>query len=273
MQPPLLLRILTHLILGFCSLVVLLPLLWVLRTSFADKVVAYQLPPEIFFTPTLENYRVILAEMNFGTFFLNSLIISLVSTLLAVVIGAFAAYAIDRYRAGGKAMPVIILATQMMPPIVLVIPFFLIFKDIGLTDSHLGLIIVYLAFNLPYVVWLMMSFMKRVPRELDEAALIDGCTPFTAFIRIIVPALLPGIGAATILSFVLSWNEFLFALMLSGNESKTLPVAISSLVTQQGTAIGAVSAATILAMLPMAILYFAMRRFLVSGLNLGAVKG
>lgn len=139
--------------------------------------------------------------------------------------------------------------------------------------TRLGLIITYLTFNLPYVIWLLMSFMKRVPRELDEAALIDGCTPFTAFVRIIVPALLPGIGAAAILSFVLSWNEFLFALMLSGNESKTLPVAISGLVTQQGTAIGAVSAATILAMLPMAILYFAMRRFLVSGLNLGAVKG
>jgi multiple sugar transport system permease protein len=273
MQPPLLLRIVTHLILGLCCLVVLLPLLWVLRTSFADKVVAYQLPPALFFTPTLDNYRMILVEMNFGTFFLNSLIISLTSTLLAVVIGALAAYAIDRYRAGGDAMPIVILATQMMPPIVLVIPFFLIFKDIGLTDSRAGLIVTYLAFNLPYVVWLMMSFMKRVPRELDEAALIDGCTPMTAFIRIIVPALLPGIGAATILSFVLSWNEFLFALMLSGNESKTLPVAISSLVTQQGTAIGAVSAATILAMLPMAILYFAMRRFLVSGLNLGAVKG
>ncbi len=273
MQPPLILRIVTHVILGFCSLVVLLPLLWVLRTSFVDKVIAYQLPPPLFFTPTLDNYRTILTEMNFGAFFLNSLIIALTSTVLAVVVGALAAYAIDRYRAGGRAMPVIILATQMMPPIVLVIPFFLIFKRVGLSDSHGGLILTYLAFNLPYVVWLMMSFMKRVPRELDEAALIDGCTPVTAFVRIIVPALLPGIGAATILSFVLSWNEFLFALMLTGNATKTLPVAISSLVTQQGTAIGAVSAATILAMLPMAILYFAMRRFLVAGLNLGAVKG
>ena len=161
----------------------------------------------------------------------------------------------------------------MMPPIVLVIPFFLIFKNIGLTDSRLGLIFAYLAFNLPYVVWLLLSFMKRVPRELDEAALIDGCTPLTAFVRIVVPAMLPGIGAATILSFVLCWNEFLFALMLTGQQTKTLPVAVSSLVTQQGTAIGAVSAATILAMLPMALLYFAVRRFLVAGLNAGAVKG
>ena len=273
MQPSLLVLILTHCILGLCSLLILAPLLWVLRTSFVDKVTAYQLPPKLFFTPTLDNYRTILSEFHFGAFFMNSVTIALTSTVLAVVIGALAAYAIDRYNAGGRAMPIVILATQMMPPIVLVIPFFLIFKDIGLTNSHMGLILAYLAFNLPYVVWLLMSFMKRVPRELDEAALIDGCTPLTAFVRIIVPALLPGIGAATILSFVLCWNEFLFALMLSGQETKTLPVAISSLVTQQGTAIGAVSAATILAMMPMAIIYLTVRRFLIAGLNAGAVKG
>lgn len=273
MLPPLYQRILTHVALAACSLVVLLPLLWVLRTSFAEKVIAYQLPPKMFFRPTLDNYRTILFEMNFAAFFANSLIIALISTILAVVAGAFAAYAIDRYHAGGRAMPVIILATQMMPPIVLVIPFFLIFREVGLSDTHAGMALTYLAFNLPYVVWLMMSFIKRVPRELDEAALVDGCTPFTAFVRIIVPTLLPGIGAAAILSFVLSWNEFLFALMLTGNDTKTVPVAISSLITQQGTAIGAVSAATILAMLPMAILYFAMRRFLVGGLGMGATKG
>ncbi|HEV7247875.1 MAG TPA: carbohydrate ABC transporter permease [Shinella sp.] len=273
MQPPLYVKILTHLVLGLASAIILLPLLWVLRTSFVDRVIAYKLPPDLFFVPTLDNYRTILTEMEFGKFFLNSMVVAATSTLLAVVIGAMAAYAIDRYKAGGPAMPMIILATQMMPPIVLVIPFFLIFKNIGLTDSRLGLVLAYLAFNLPYVVWLLLSFMKRVPRELDEAALIDGCTPLTAFIRIIVPAMLPGIGAATILSFVLCWNEFLFALMLTGQQTKTLPVAVSSLVTQQGTAIGAVSAATILAMLPMALLYFAVRRFLVAGLNAGAVKG
>ncbi|MDE1174961.1 MAG: carbohydrate ABC transporter permease [Parvibaculaceae bacterium] len=263
----------SHLILGTASALVLLPLLWVLRTSFVDKVVAYRMPPDLFFTPTLDNYRAILLEFDFGTFFLNSLIIALVTTVIALVIGSLAAYAIDRFRTGGPVVPVAILATQMMPPIVLVIPFFLIFKRVGLADTHAGLIITYLTFNLPYVVWLMMSFFKRVPRELDEAALIDGAGFFGVFWHIILPAALPGIGAAGVLSFVLCWNEFLFALMLSGQETKTLPVAISSLVTQQGTAIGAVCASTVLAIAPMVIIYFAIRKLLVAGLSLGAVKG
>lgn len=264
---------LSHLILGGASAVVLLPLLWVLRTSFADKVVAYQIPPDSFFTPTLDNYREVLLQFDFGTFFLNSLIVALTTTAIALLLGAAAAYAIDRFRTGGAAMPVAILATQMMPPIVLVIPFFLIFKQVGLADTHFGLILTYLTFNLPYVVWLMMSFLKRVPRELDEAAVIDGAGPFTVFWRIVMPAALPGIGAAAVLSFVLCWNEFLFALMLTGQQTKTLPVAISSLVTQQGTAIGAVCASTMLAIAPMVFIYFAIRKLLVAGLSLGAVKG
>ena len=267
------LRIVTHAILMSASAVILLPLLWVLRTSFADKVVSYKIPPDLLFTPTLDNYREILLRFDFGTFFLNSLVVALTTTVIALAIGSLAAYVIERYRTGGPAVPIVILATQMMPPIVLVIPFFLIFKKIGLTDTHAGLVISYLTFNLPYVVWLLISFFKRVPRELDEAGLIDGCSPFTVFLRIVLPAALPGIGAAAVLSFVLCWNEFLFALMLTGQHSKTLPVAISSLITQQGTAIGAVSAATILAITPMVIVYFAIRKLLVAGLSLGAVKG
>ncbi|MCK0207734.1 carbohydrate ABC transporter permease [Starkeya koreensis] len=263
----------SHLILGSASAMVLLPLLWVLRTSFADKVVAYQMPPQLLFAPTLDNYRDVLLRFDFGSFFLNSLIVALTTTAIALLLGALAAYAIDRFRTGGPVMPLAILATQMMPPIVLVIPFFLIFKQLGLADSHLGLVITYLTFNLPYVVWLLMSFFRRVPRELDEAALIDGAGPFTVFWRIVLPAALPGIGAAAVLSFVLCWNEFLFALMLTGQQTKTLPVAISSLVTQQGTAIGAVCASTMLAIAPMVLIYFAIRKLLVAGLSLGAVKG
>lgn len=263
----------SHVLLSLCCAVVLVPLLWVLRTSFADKVVAYRIPPDLFFTPTLDNYREILLRFDFGRFFLNSLLIAAATTVISLVLGSLAAYAIDRYRTGGRIVPLAILATQMMPPIVLVIPFFLIFKNVGLADTHAGLIVTYLTFNLPYVVWLMMSFFKRVPRELDEAALIDGCGPFQAFVRVVLPAALPGIGAAAVFSFVLCWNEFLFALMLSGQSTKTLPVAISSLVTQQGTAVGAVCASTVLAITPMVILYFAIRKLMVAGLSLGAVKG
>jgi multiple sugar transport system permease protein len=266
-------RIATHLILCLVSAMVLLPLLWVLRTSFAEKVAAYKMPPDLFFTPTLANYVDVLSRFDFGRFFLNSMVVALGTTPIAIGLGALAAYAIDRYRVGGPATPTLILATQMLPPITLVIPFFLVFQKIGLTDTYAGLILAYLTFNLPYVVWVMMSFFKRVPRELDEAALIDGCTPFGAFFRVVLPAALPGIGAAAVMSFVFCWNEFLFALMLAGEQSKTLPVAISSLVTQQGTAIGAVSAATMLAIAPMVVIYFAIRKMLVAGLGFGAVKG
>jgi multiple sugar transport system permease protein len=266
-------RIATHAILCLASAVILLPLLWVLRTSFAEKVTAYKIPPDLFFMPTLANYAEVLGRFDFGRFFLNSMVVALGTTPIAIAFGALAAYAIDRYRVGGPATPTLILATQMLPPITLVIPFFLMFQRTGLTDTYAGLILAYLTFILPYVVWVMMSFFKQVPRELDEAALIDGCTPFGAFVRVVLPAALPGIGAAAVMSFVFCWNEFLFALMLAGEDSKTLPVAISSLVTQQGTAIGAVSAATMLAIAPMVVIYFAIRKLLVAGLGFGAVKG
>ena len=266
-------RIASHAILCVASAVILLPLIWVLRTSFAEKVTAYEIPPDLFFVPTLANYVEVLGRFDFGRFFLNSMVVALGTTPIAIALGALAAYAIDRYRVGGPATPTLILATQMLPPITLVIPFFLMFQRTGLTDTYAGLILAYLTFILPYVVWVMMSFFKQVPRELDEAALIDGCTPFGAFVRVVLPAALPGIGAAAVMSFVFCWNEFLFALMLAGEDSKTLPVAISSLVTQQGTAIGAVSAATMLAIAPMVVIYFAIRKLLVAGLGFGAVKG
>ncbi len=263
----------SHAILIAASLVVVLTLLWVLRTSLAHKVVAYQLPPALFFMPTLDNYREIFERFQFHWFFFNSVSIALITTLVALVIGSLAAYSISRYRTGGTWGPVAILSTQMLPPITVVIPFFLIFKELSLANTHLGLVIAYLSFNLPYVVWLLMSFLAGVPRDLDEAGLVDGCTPATAFFKIVLPAMLPGIGAASLMSFVLCWNEFLFALMLSGDDTKTLPVAISSLITQQGTAIGAVSAATMLAIAPMVAVFFVIRRVMVKGLSIGAVKG
>ena len=211
----------SHAILCVASAVILLPLIWVLRTSTAEKVTASQVPPDLFFVPTLANYVEVLGRFDFGGFFLDGMVVALGTTPIAIALGALAAYAIDRYRVGGPATPTLILATQMLPPITLVVPFFLMFPPTGLTDAYAGLILAYLTFILPYVVWVMMSFFKQVPRELDEAALIDGCTPFSTFVRVVLPAALPGIGAAAVMSFVFCWNEFLFALMLAGEDSKT----------------------------------------------------
>ena len=265
--------IFTHLILTMFCLIIILPLLWILRTSFAEKVTAYKLPPDLFFTPTLDNYKVIFEKFDFDKFFFNSLFIAGLTTIISLVLGALAAYSIERFKTGGKIMPVAILSTQMLPPITLVIPFFLLFKFFGLTNTYMGLLVAYLTFNLPYVMMILISFLQGIPKELDEAGVVDGYSPLQTYFYIVLPATLPGVGAAAMLSFVLCWNEFIFALMLAGQDTKTLPVAISSLVTQQGTAIGAVSAATILAILPMVIMFFIIRKVMVSGLSFGAVKG
>lgn len=261
-----------HAILIIACLIILFPLLWTLRTSFAFKVIAYKIPPKWIFKPTLENYNIIFNRHPFPLFFANSLIVAFATTLVCLFIGAPAAYSYSRFRTGGNTLRVSMLATQMLPAITLVIPFFLILKSVGLYNTRLSLVITYVTFNIPFVVWILIGFFQGVPRELDESALVDGCTRFTAFIRIIIPISLPGLLSAGVFSFVLSWNEFLFALILTGKKTKTLPVAISGLITQQGIQIGAISAATIIIILPMILLYFGLRTFLIKGMVAGAVK-
>ncbi len=261
-----------YFVLIIACLLVLLPLLWTLRTSFVHRVLAYKIPPDWFFTPTLDNYRVILNEHPFPLFFANSLIVALLSTLICLIIGAPAAYSYSRYKTGGNALRVSMLSTQMLPAITLVIPFFLIYKMIGLYNTRIGLVITYITFNIPFIVWILIGFFDGVPRELEESAMVDGCTRFGAFMKIIVPISLPGMLSAGVFSFVLSWNEFLFALILTGKTTKTMPVAVSGLMTQQGSHIGAISAAVMLIILPMIFLYFGLRTFLIKGMIAGAIK-
>jgi len=263
---------LVHLILIIECLIVVLPILWIFRTSLVHRVLAYRIPPKWIFVPTLENYKVIFKEEPFKQFFANSIIVAVSSTLVCLAVGAPAAFSYSRFKTGGNALVIGILATQMLPPITLVIPFFLVYKTIGLYNTRIGLIITYITFNIPFIIWILIGFFQGIPRELDESAMVDGCNRFTAFIRVILPISLPGVLSAGVFSFVLSWNEFLFALILTGKRSKTLPVAVSGLITQQGTQIGAVCAAVILIILPMVILYFGLRTFLIKGLVAGAVK-
>jgi multiple sugar transport system permease protein len=263
---------LVHCALILASLIVVLPLLWIFRTSFVHRVLAYQIPPKWLFTPVLDNYRIIFNEEPFVRFFVNSIVIAVSSTLLCLIIGAPAAFSYSRFRTGGNALRVGMLATQMLPAITLVIPFFLIYRAVGLYNTRLGMVITYITFNIPFIVWILIGFFEGIPKELDESAMVDGCTRFSAFVRIIVPVSLPGVLSAGVFSFVLSWNEFLFALILTGKKSKTLPVAVSGLITQQGVQIGAVCAAIVLIILPMIVLYFGLRQFLIKGMVAGAVK-
>lgn len=265
-------RVFIHTILVLCCLGILLPLIWVVRTSFVHRVDAYEIPPKWIFSPTIDNYLTIFSTHPFHLYLVNSLSIALATSLISLAIGSLAAYSFVRFHTGGLSFNVGILTTQMLPPITLVIPFFLIARITHLINTRSMLIITYLTFSLPFVTWIMTGFFQGIPSELEEAAMIDGCSQAKAFLRVTIPLSLPGLFSAGLFSFVLSWNEFLFALILTGRHSRTLPVAISALVTQRGILIGPVCAGIILVMLPMILFYFFARRFLVRGLTLGAIK-
>lgn len=261
----------SHLILIVACLTILLPVLWTVRTSLANRSLAYQ-PATVFFKPSLENYGKVFVDEPFLKFFWNSLWIATVSALASLAIGAMAAYAIARFRTGGGALSFSVLGTQMLPPVALVIPFYLLAQKLGLLDRGWALAMVYLSFNLPFVVWILIGFFQGIPRELEEAAMVDGCDRWTAFRQIVLPLSLPGLLAAGVFAFVLSWNEFLFALVLTGRNSKTLPVALAGLMSSQGNNIGAICAATVAMMLPIVVLTWVIQRYLVRGLTFGAVK-
>lgn len=259
-----------HIILVFFSITILFPILWTLRTSFATEVVAYQ--PKIIFKPTVSNYTRLFLEKDFARYFLNSLVVSLSVTLISVALSAPGAYAIARYKPGGSITRFLILSTDLLPPVILIVPLFIIFKNFGLVNSLPGLSLSYLAFNIPFVLWMLISFFEGVPKSLEEAALIDGASRFQAFVRIVFPLAAPGILAAAIFSFIVSWNEFLFALVLNSGKTSTFPVALAALQTSGGVRMGEVAAGVIVAILPIFVVFPFVQRYLVEGLTLGAVK-
>jgi multiple sugar transport system permease protein len=262
---------LSHVVLIAACLTILLPVLWTMRTSFGNRRIAYE-PATLLFTPTLDNYVKIFVEEAFLKYFWNSLWIGVASAAFSLAVGSLAAYSIARFRTGGQPFSLSVLGTQMLPPVALVIPFYLLAQRFSLLDKGWALALVYLSFNLPFVVWILIGFFQGIPRELEEAALVDGNGRLGAFWRIIVPLSLPGMLAAGVFAFVLSWNEFLFALVLTGRNSKTLPVALAGLMSSQGDQIGAICAAAVAMITPIVALTWVIQRYLVSGLTFGAVK-
>ena len=200
--------ILINAVLIAACIAILFPLLWTLRTSLAYRVLAYKIPPKWFFIPTLENYKIIFQNHPFPRFFINSFVVALLSTAVCLILGAPAAFSYSRFRTGGDILRVSMLATQMLPAITLVIPFFLILNKINLYNTRFGLIVTYITFNIPFVVWILISFFEGVPKELEESAMVDGCSRFNAFLRIIIPISLPGMLSAGVFCFVLSWNDY-----------------------------------------------------------------
>jgi multiple sugar transport system permease protein len=252
------------------SAMILLPPLWVLRTSLVPDSQSYS--TELMPAVTLENYVGLFARNHFGIFYLNSLIVSAASVALALPFAAATGYAFARFRTGGRFARFLVLATQMLPPVALVLPAFAILRGAGLTNSLAGLTIVYAALNLPFLSWILMGFFEGIPVDLEWAAMTDGTTAWGAFWRIVLPVSLPGIAAAAVLGFILAWNEFLFALVLTGPRTSTIPVALAALQTSNGVQIGKVSAGVILAILPLVLASRFIQRFIIHGLTFGSVK-
>jgi multiple sugar transport system permease protein len=256
----------------------LLPVYWLATISLKREVDQFAVPPRwLFFEPTLAHYYEIFFTRAFGTYLWNSVVVAVLSTALAMALGIPAAYALARIRMPHDAherLAFWILSTRMFPPIVSIVPLFLMMHRLDLLDSRAALVLIYAAFNLPLVVWMMRAFFAEVPPELEEAAMVDGCGRMSAVVRVVLPVAAPGLTATAVLSLIFAWNEFLFALVLAQTDRAiTLPVGIAGQVTQYEIKWGAMSAAGVVAMLPVLLFAFLAQRYLVRGLSLGAVKG
>jgi len=266
---------------GFLALAAvffLFPLYWLAATAVKTQVEMFAMPPAWWPEKvTLGHFRQILFESGFGRLGWNSVVVAGGSTLLSLVAGTMGAYSLSRYRLPWRLNDHIsfwILSTRMFPPIVSIVPLFLIMRSFDLVDTRLALILAYSVFNLPFVVWMMKGFFDELPRELEESALVDGDTPFGAFLRIILPLVRPGLAATAVFCLIVAWNEFLFALVLTQTEAAlTLPVGIANQVTQYEIRWGAMSAAGVVAMAPLFVFALLVQRHLVRGLSYGAVKG
>jgi multiple sugar transport system permease protein len=262
---------LPHAILIAFSASILLPLVWLARVALTDKLTAYKLPPE-WATPHIDNFIEIFVNYSFARYFVNSMIAAIGSTAIALPIATAMAYAFARHNTGGATLRLFVLASQMLPPVILVLPMYSLFLTLHLLNSWSGLIIAHLAINIPFLAWMLVAFFHGEIEQLEQAARIDGATRFQAFMYVAVPVAAPGLLAAGLLAFILSWNEFLFALILTGKSTNTLPVGLAGFQSQRGVDIALLSAATIVATLPVIGLLPFMRRYLIKGISLGALK-
>jgi len=252
-------------------LVVLFPIIWMFLASLKTQVQIQSMDNLLIFKPTFDNYIAVFTGYDFLKPIINSSIIATASTLIGLIIGLPASYAIARFRQ--KKLSLTILVIRFFPGITFLIPWFIIFSRLGLIDTYLALTMSHLLINLPFIIWIMVPFFKTIPREIEESAKVDGCYTITTFWKIILPLASPGIITAMLLSFVFSWNNFVFSMVLSGGRTKTLPLAIFNFVSYAQINWGALMAASVVITIPVLILAFLTQRYIISGLTAGAVKG
>lgn len=254
---------------------ILFPVLWLFALSIKSQKVAFQTPPAFVFKPTFSAYKSVYSGLSqYPKYLINSIIIASLNTVFCLFLGLPAAYSFSRFTfTGRRASMLFILITRMLPPISLMVPFYLIANRLHLIDTHISLILAYMVYNLPFIIWMMKGFIDDIPVTLDESALIDGCNRLKAFIRVVLPLSAPGLVVTSILNFIFSWNEFLWASVLTGVRSKTMTVGISAFWTNVSLQWANIGAASTVFLLPPIVVVILFRKYVVSGLTLGAIKG
>jgi multiple sugar transport system permease protein len=299
------LRIMLAIVLAVIGLI---PVIWMGSTAFKSRADTIAVPPKVLFSPTLEGFvnlltdRAVLSRLRLTRMqeqtdlawydrialengqritgpspyvarLRNSAIIAGSSTLLAVVLGLLAAYAFSRFKVPGQNdLLFFILSTRMLPAVVVTIPIFIMYSNLGLHDTHLGLILLYTVFNLSLTVWLLKGFLDEIPREYEEAAMVDGYTRLQAFRKVVLPQAVTGIAATTVFSLIFAWNEYAFALMLTTEAARTAPPSIPTIMGRGGIEWSAIAAGTLGFLIPVVIVTFALRQYLLRGVTFGAIR-
>lgn len=264
--------LLRYLLLGLVLVFFLFPLFW-LATLAVKTPNEYFASPPVWLpeNPTLIHLRALLQGKGISSF-RNSMIIAGGATLLAMLIGVPAAYSMARFKTGGDNFAVWILSQRMLPPVVIVLPLFILYRALKWVDTHHGMILLYTVFNLPYVIWMMRGYFKDIPQEIEDSALVDGCNHWQALWRVTVPLSMAGLLTTAAFTFIFAWNEFLFAVVLTRVEATTVTVAIAGMFGSQSSFLGQVSWLSWISLAPVFVLTIIMQRYLVRGMTMGAIK-
>lgn len=265
------LGLLRHAAIALVVLLFMLPFIWMALNSFKNQIDITSTQSLLRFTPTLDNYRNVFAQHNFGEYLLNTFVVAAASTLASLALGLPAAYAIARTRS--TWLGVLLLTARIVPGIIFMVPWYLVFSRLGLVGSYWPLVLSHMVVGMPFIAWIMIPFFEGLPVELEEAARIDGAGTAAVFFRIALPLAVPGIITAAIMAFIFSWNNFLFSLVLSGDEARTLPVAIFNFIAYSSVDWGGLMAAAVVITLPVLLITLFVQRYIVAGLTAGATKG
>ena len=266
-------NIVLYVILIIFLVITLLPYVWLVLTSFKTRVDSFAIPPKIFFSATLDNYKAAFLDKGFLMNLKNSIIIMLFTVGIGLALGLPSSFAFSRFKTRkDQVLLNYLLGTRFTPVVVLALPLYLLMSKIGMLNSYVGIIVAHVAFNLPFVIWMMKGFFDAIPKEIDEAARVEGYSWFKVFLKIDLPLVKSGLAATAVFCAINSWNEFLMALILTGRDTATMPVGVPGLLTPQGTIWGQVSAVGTVITIPVLIFAILVQKHMIAGMTMGAVK-